>query len=128
MLLLDRVGKLVVKAVWKLAYKQILVSICKRSKASKAPKGFIWFFYNFIATVLIPHNICIYQRKAVPLHSNYGLGTTVERRSSDGQATVKANVQPKLPRKLAKFYVLYYIIYLYIIYFLNTVIFLFFLP
>ena len=55
-LLLDRVGKLVVKAVWKLAYKQILVSICKRSKASKALKGFCLFFSNFIATVIIPHS------------------------------------------------------------------------
>ena len=45
--------KLVVKAVWKLAYKQILVSICKRSKASKALKGFCLFFSNFIATVII---------------------------------------------------------------------------
>ena len=44
--------KLVVKAVWKLAYRQILVSICKRSKASKALKGFCLFFSNFIATVI----------------------------------------------------------------------------
>ena len=44
--------KLVVKAVWKLAYRQILVSICKRSKASKALKGFCVFFSNFIATVI----------------------------------------------------------------------------
>ena len=44
--------KLVVKAVWKLAYRQILVAICKRSKASKALKGFCLFFSNFIATVI----------------------------------------------------------------------------
>ena len=37
--------KLVVKAVWKLAYRQILVSICKRSKASKALKGFCFVFF-----------------------------------------------------------------------------------
>lgn len=37
--------KLVVKAVWKLAYKQILVAFCARSKASKALKGFCLFFF-----------------------------------------------------------------------------------
>ena len=59
MLLLDRVGKLVVKAVWKLAYKQILVSICKRSKASKAPKGFIWFYLQFYCISIISFiNFC----------------------------------------------------------------------
>ena len=45
--------KLVVKAVWKLAYRQILVAFCARSKASKALKGFCLFFSNFIATVII---------------------------------------------------------------------------
>ena len=44
--------KLVVKAVWKLAYRQILVAFCASSKASKALKGFCLFFSNFIATVL----------------------------------------------------------------------------
>ena len=45
--------KLVVKAVWKLAYRQILVAFCASSKASKALKGFCLFFSNFIATVII---------------------------------------------------------------------------
>ena len=48
--------KLVVKAVWKLAYRQILVAFCARSKASKSLKGFCLFFSNFIATVIIPHS------------------------------------------------------------------------
>ena len=38
---------MVVKAVWKLAYKQVLVSICQRSIASKALKGFCWFLFIF---------------------------------------------------------------------------------
>ena len=54
-----------------------------------------------------------------------------ERRSNDGQATVKRQSKPtcsqRRPENKPKIYVLYYIIYLYIIYFLNTVIFLFFL-
>ena len=45
--LLVRVGKLVVKSVWKLAYKQVLVSICARSIAPKALKGFCWFLLIF---------------------------------------------------------------------------------
>ena len=49
---LVEVYKLVVKAVWKLAYRQILVAFCARSKASKALKGFCLFFSNFIATVI----------------------------------------------------------------------------
>ena len=55
----------------------------------------------------------------------------LERRSNDGQATVKRQSKQtcsqRRPENKPKFYVLYYIIYLYIIYFLNTVIFLFFL-
>ena len=42
--ILARVGELVVKAVCELAYKQVLVSICQRSIASKALKGFIYVF------------------------------------------------------------------------------------
>jgi hypothetical protein len=38
---------MVVKAVWKLAYKQVLVSICQRSIASKALKGLIFVFVYF---------------------------------------------------------------------------------
>ena len=40
----------------------------------------------------------------------------MERRSSDGQTTVKANVTYLLRPKRAQIYVQYYIIYLYIIY------------
>ena len=45
--------RLVIKAVWKLAYKQILVSICKRGKASKALKGFCRFLFIFNRTLLL---------------------------------------------------------------------------
>ncbi len=44
MLLLVRVGKLVVKAVCKLAYEEVLVAFGSESKASKALKGFIYVF------------------------------------------------------------------------------------
>ena len=44
MLLLVRVGKLVVKAVCKLAYEEVLVAFGSGSKASKALKGFIYVF------------------------------------------------------------------------------------
>ena len=37
--------KLVVKAVWKLAYKQVLVAFCARSKASKALKRVLFVFF-----------------------------------------------------------------------------------
>ena len=43
--ILVRVGELVVKAVYKFTYKQVLVSICQRSIASKALKGFCWFLF-----------------------------------------------------------------------------------
>ena len=53
MLYTRRVGELVVKAVCELAYKQVLVSICQRSIASKALKGFIYVFVLFNRTLLI---------------------------------------------------------------------------
>ncbi len=45
--------KLVVKAVCKLACKQVLVAICIRSIASKALKGFCGFLYIFNGTLQI---------------------------------------------------------------------------
>ena len=48
--ILVRVGKLVVKAVCKFTHKQVLVSICQRSNASKALKGFISVFVPFHRT------------------------------------------------------------------------------
>ena len=45
--ILVRVDELVVKAVYKFTYKQVLVSICQRSIASKALKGFIFVFVYF---------------------------------------------------------------------------------
>ncbi len=50
--ILVRVGELVVKAVYKFTYKQVLVSICQRSIASKALKGFCWFLFIFNGTLL----------------------------------------------------------------------------
>ena len=65
------------------AYKQILVAIYERSKASKALKGFCRFLYKMNAPALrsnqnIKSNIfpipifryCAYQKKAVILHPN----------------------------------------------------------
>ena len=52
-LLLVRVGKLVVKAVCKLAYEEVLVAFGSESKASKALKGFIYVFVLFNRTLLI---------------------------------------------------------------------------
>ena len=45
--LLAELCKMVVKAVWKLAYKQVLITICVRSTAPKALKGFIYVFVLF---------------------------------------------------------------------------------
>ena len=45
--LLAELYKLIVKAVWKLAYKQVLITISTRSTASKALKGFIFVFVLF---------------------------------------------------------------------------------
>ena len=50
--ILVRVCELVVKAVYKFTYKQVLVSICQRSIASKALKGFCWFLFIFNGTLL----------------------------------------------------------------------------
>ncbi len=44
---------MVVKAVCKLVYKQVLVTFGSRSNASKALKGFCWFLSKTIASVLI---------------------------------------------------------------------------
>ena len=60
--------KLVVKAVWKLAYRQILVAFCASSKASKALKGFCLFFSNFIATVIIKFHFIGQKKTLEHLH------------------------------------------------------------
>jgi hypothetical protein len=59
---------LVVKAVWKLAYKQVLVSICQRSIASKALKGFCWFLFIFNGTLLT--SIFKFENKVLSLQPN----------------------------------------------------------
>ena len=42
-----RVNKMIVKDVYKLAYKQVLVAFGSRSSASKALKGFIFVYFLF---------------------------------------------------------------------------------
>ena len=48
---LVELDKLIVKSVYKRAYKQFLVAICSRSIASKSPKGFCRFLFNFLWTL-----------------------------------------------------------------------------
>lgn len=43
-----RVNKMVVKAVWKFTYKQVLVALGSGSNASKALKGFILVLFTFL--------------------------------------------------------------------------------
>ena len=50
--ILAELYKLVIKAVCKLAYEQVLVAICIGSRASEALKGFYGFLLTFYAPVL----------------------------------------------------------------------------
>ena len=53
------VNKMIVKAVCKLAYKQVLVTVCTRSNASKALKVFIFVYflkYKSIINITTPPN------------------------------------------------------------------------
>lgn len=51
--ILVRVDELVVKAVYKFTYKQVLVSICQRSLASKALKGFCSLYIICIFKIFV---------------------------------------------------------------------------
>ena len=114
--------------IWKLAYKAFLTikpGGAKRQSPQKCLSMFMFVNYRN-STIFesffyknLPHIFAYSIFLLLPLHPLYHIGTTVERRSSDCQATVKAYVTPLLPRKKAQIYVQYYIIYLYIIYFLN---------
>ena len=55
--------RLVVKAVRKLAYKQVLIAICTKSIASKQSKGLSRFIFFFYWTLLLFYHINISKHK-----------------------------------------------------------------
>ena len=66
--------RLVIKAVCKLAYEQILVSICQRSIASKALKGFYGFLFIFNGTLLVKHYTLHFPSPPFPSGQWLGIG------------------------------------------------------